>query len=79
MNTSTVSRRHVRTLAGPLALLVAMAGALPAYAAVSNTVTATGTPPTGPAVTDTATEDVDVIDDAPGHRRGAHLDLCPRW
>lgn len=65
------SSRHVisavapRTLAGSLAVLMAMAGAMPAYAAVSNTVTATGTPPTGPAVTDTATEDVDLIDAAP--------------
>ena len=65
MKKNSVARRHVRVLAGPLALLVAMAGALPAYAAVSNTVTATGTPPSGPAVTDTASEDVDVIDDAP--------------
>jgi uncharacterized repeat protein (TIGR01451 family) len=65
MNKTNKTARYTRAIAGPLALLLTMAGALSAYAAVSNTVTATGTPPSGPAVIDTATEDVDVIDDAP--------------
>ena len=51
----------------PLALLALMAGALPAYAAVTNTVTASGTAPSGPpgGVSATATENVDVQDSAP--------------
>jgi uncharacterized repeat protein (TIGR01451 family) len=54
-------------IGGPLALLALMAGALSAYAAVNNSVTASGTAPGGPVngVTDTATESVDVEDDAP--------------
>jgi uncharacterized repeat protein (TIGR01451 family) len=69
MNTKNHSHctRYITAIAGPLAVLMTMAGALPAYAAVSNTVTVTGTAPSGApgAITDSATEDVDVIDDAP--------------
>jgi uncharacterized repeat protein (TIGR01451 family) len=56
-----------KLLAGPLALLISMAGSFSAYAAVNNSVTARGTAPGGPVngVTDTANESVDVIDDAP--------------
>jgi uncharacterized repeat protein (TIGR01451 family) len=59
--------RYISRVTGPLALLIVMAGALPAYAAVTNTVTATGTAPSGPAggVTSTATENVDMQDSAP--------------
>jgi uncharacterized repeat protein (TIGR01451 family) len=56
-----------KTIAGPLALMLLMAGAVPAYAAVTNSVTAQGTAPNGPVngVTDNANESVDVEDDAP--------------
>jgi uncharacterized repeat protein (TIGR01451 family) len=67
--THTVHSRfkYATIYAGPLALLVMMAGALPAYAAVTNTVTATGTGPSGPpgGVTASATKSVDVLDSAP--------------
>lgn len=70
MNDNTRARRNssgILKIAGPLALLMLMAGSLTAYAAVTNSVTATGTAPSGPpnGVTDTANESVDVEDDAP--------------
>jgi uncharacterized repeat protein (TIGR01451 family) len=57
----------LKTFAAPLALVLLMAGSISAYAAVTNSVTATGTGPSGPpgSVTDTASESVDVEDDAP--------------
>jgi uncharacterized repeat protein (TIGR01451 family) len=59
--------RGANYVAGPLTLLLLMAGALPAYAAVTNSVTASGTAPSGPpgGVTGTANESVDVADDTP--------------
>jgi hypothetical protein len=59
--------RGVNFLAWPLAVLIVMAGSLAAYAAVTNSVTVTGTGPSGPAggVTANANESVDVEDDAP--------------
>ncbi len=56
-----------KKLFGPLALLVLMAGAIPAYAAVTNSVTASGTAPSGSpgGVTANANESVDVEDDTP--------------
>jgi uncharacterized repeat protein (TIGR01451 family) len=45
--------------------LMLFAGLETALAEVSNTVTATGNPPSGPPITSTATEDVDVEDAAP--------------
>lgn len=70
MNDNRAARRRMggaRMIAGPLALLLLMAGSLAAYAAVTNSVTATGTGPSGPAggVTASANESVDVEDDAP--------------
>jgi uncharacterized repeat protein (TIGR01451 family) len=70
MNDNTGVFRFSKTgsvATGALALLLAMAGSMSAYAAVTNSVTATGTGPSGPAgsITDTATESVDVEDDAP--------------
>lgn len=70
MNDNSGARRNpsgiVKT-AGPLALVLLMAGSISAYAAVTNSVTVTGTGPSGPpgSVTDTANESVDVEDDAP--------------
>lgn len=57
----------VMKIAGPLALMLLMAGSITAYAAVTNSVTVTGTGPSGPpgGVTDTANESVDVEDNAP--------------
>lgn len=70
MNTNQPTRRQFRGtkfIAGSLALLLAMAGSLPAYAAVTNSVTASGTAPSGPpgGVTANANESVDVEDDTP--------------
>ncbi len=70
MNINTPESGHYRgmkLLAGPLALLVLMGGALSAYAAVTNSVVVTGTGPSGPAggVTATANESVDVENSAP--------------
>jgi uncharacterized repeat protein (TIGR01451 family) len=57
----------LKSFATPLALVVLMAGSIQAYAAVTNSVTATGTGPSGPpnGVTASANESVDVADDAP--------------
>jgi hypothetical protein len=59
--------RGVNLTTGPLALILLLAGSITAYAAVTNSVTVTGTGPSGPpgGVTDTANESVDVEDDAP--------------
>jgi uncharacterized repeat protein (TIGR01451 family) len=70
MNQEPTARRRLngkRVIAGPLALLLLMAGSIAAYAAVTNSVTVTGTGPIGPAggVTANATESVDVEDDVP--------------
>lgn len=58
---------RMRYTAAPLALLMAAANITPAFATIDNTVTATGTPPSGPAgsVISTATENVDVADATP--------------
>jgi uncharacterized repeat protein (TIGR01451 family) len=51
LNTNTPGGRfqkRMRILTGPLAVLLLMAGSLPAYAAVTNSVTASGTSPSGP-------------------------------
>jgi uncharacterized repeat protein (TIGR01451 family) len=55
------------SLVAGLAASLGLSASLPAYAAVSNSVTAAGTAPSGApgGVTATATEDVDVADDAP--------------
>lgn len=58
-------RRLLRLSAAPLALVVAMSQIEPAYATIDNTVTATGTQPNGSPLTVQATENVDVVDDAP--------------
>lgn len=70
MNDNTGARRRfsgLKLTAAPLAVMLLMAGSYAAYAAVTNTVTATGTGPSGPpgGVTATANESVDVEDDAP--------------
>lgn len=70
MNDNTGAGRRfsgLKLTAAPLALMLLMAGSYAAYAAVTNTVTATGTGPSGPAggVEATANEIVDVEDDAP--------------
>jgi uncharacterized repeat protein (TIGR01451 family) len=70
MNDTTGAIRNLSRMikiSGPLALALLMAGSIPAFAAVTNSVTVTGTGPSGPpgAVTDTANESVDVEDDAP--------------
>jgi uncharacterized repeat protein (TIGR01451 family) len=70
MNDNTGARfmsRNINKLKLPLAVLLLMAGSITAYAAVTNSVTVTGTGPSGPpgSVTDTANESVDVEDDAP--------------
>jgi uncharacterized repeat protein (TIGR01451 family) len=67
--------RHATGITGSLAVILALTASIPAYAAVSNTVTATGTAPSGApgAVVDTATEDVDVIDDTPA------IDVVRSW
>lgn len=54
-------------ITGALAALLLMAGSISAYAAVTNSVTATGTAPSGApgGVTANASESVDVQDDAP--------------
>lgn len=63
------NRRHsgLKLTAAPLALILLMSGSYAAYAAVTNTVTATGTGPSGPpgGVSATANESVDVVDDTP--------------
>lgn len=58
---------RMRYTAAPLALLMAAANITPAFATIDNTVTATGTAPSGPAggVTANASENVDVADAAP--------------
>lgn len=70
MNDNTGAGRRFsgfKLAAAPLALMVLMAGSYAAYAAVTNSVTATGTGPSGPpgGVTANANESVDVEDDAP--------------
>jgi uncharacterized repeat protein (TIGR01451 family) len=62
-----VHRYNLNALAAPLAILCVLASAVPAYAAVTNSVTASGTAPGGPVngVTANASESVDVEDDAP--------------
>jgi uncharacterized repeat protein (TIGR01451 family) len=67
MQTQATSKFTVRLLSGTAAAAVLLAGmlALPAMAAVNNTVTVTGTPPSGPPVSSNATESVDVEDSAP--------------
>jgi uncharacterized repeat protein (TIGR01451 family) len=63
MTTTTLTRQHV----GALAMLLVVTAASPVSAAVTNTVTARGTAPSGPAggVTANAAESVDVQDDVP--------------
>lgn len=58
-------KRMLRFSAAPLALFVAVTQVAPAYATIDNTVTVTGTAPGGVAINATATENVDVVDDAP--------------
>ncbi len=70
MNTNTPGGRFLinkKIIAGPLAVLMLMAGSIPAYTAVNNSVVASGTSPSGPpgGVTATANESVDVADDVP--------------
>lgn len=70
MNDNTGAGRRfsgLKLTAAPLALMLLMAGSYAAYAAVTNTVTVTGTGPSGPpgGVTANANESVDVEDDAP--------------
>ena len=74
-NNNSSRTRTITAIAGPLAVLMTMAGALPAYAAVTNTVTVRGTAPSGvpDAITDSATEEVDVVDDAPA------LEVVRNW
>jgi uncharacterized repeat protein (TIGR01451 family) len=70
MNDNMGARRlfsGVKIAVGPLAAILLMAGSITAYAAVTNSVTVSGTGPSGPpgGVTANATESVDVEDDAP--------------
>lgn len=55
----------LRLSVAPLALMIALTQVIPAYATIDNTVTVTGTRPDGSTITETATENVDVADDAP--------------
>jgi uncharacterized repeat protein (TIGR01451 family) len=66
-NKKSLQKKYVRIFSGPLAVLMFLAGSLSAYAAVTNSVTATGTGPSGPpgGITANANESVDVIDSAP--------------
>jgi Domain of unknown function DUF11 len=58
------NKRLLRFSAAPIALVVAMAQVVPAYASVDNTVTVTGTAPGGVVITETATENVFVVPDS---------------
>ena len=49
----------------PLAMAAILWQVIPAFATIDNSVTVTGTAPGGATITDTATENVDVADDAP--------------
>ncbi|MCB0135966.1 MAG: DUF11 domain-containing protein, partial [Caldilineaceae bacterium] len=55
----------LRFSVAPLALLVVLSQVMPAFATIDNTVTVSGTKPDGNAITATATENVDVVNDAP--------------
>jgi hypothetical protein len=70
MNDNKMNERRakgVNLIVWPLALVLVMAGSFAAYAAVTNSVTVTGTGPSGPAggVTANTTESVDVEDSTP--------------
>ncbi len=54
-----------RFAAGGVAIVTGVASVTPAFATMDNTVTVTGTAPGGAPVTDTATENVDMVDAAP--------------